>query len=355
MKNFAKILLALMLGTLVIFSTVACDLEENTSGYSDDEDDEEDEEEKVENEAAANDVVVNDEGEYVPEESEDVVNPEGPSERPLPGSEQEPVGELTVSTLADKVVDTMGKVQSCELVSETINMIEINGQAQNENITSKSTIDFSNDVLIFVEGEIPGSTKFDSYIVADDSTVDVYYYYHEPENMWIKQTGIPADVAKFLKLHYDSFAEEKSLIYIELLGKCGEYTETDEGYVISGGLSLNDELLDATGLGDILSSVIGNTLGDADIERILSSLSEMYVEVLVDKNTFEIKTMEVDMTKTGKDLYDTLFDILAPGVEISVAVNDYRVKNTFSNYGNARTPALPAEAQNAQEMTIFQY
>ena len=88
MKKIVKILFALMLGAMVVFASVACDLDEDETGYVDE--DETEAEEVLENDGNGDgdvdDIVVNEDGEIDPDASDDTINPGGASVRPYPGA-----------------------------------------------------------------------------------------------------------------------------------------------------------------------------------------------------------------------------------------------------------------------------
>ena len=219
------------------------------------------------------------------------------------------------------------------------------GEMINTESTSTYISDFANNDYYAVANM--SGVAMDLYLISDES--GTYDLYIESSGLSFKQTGISNETAQANKL---TGTLDLYYVYFDRLVNYGELRETSSSYILSGNIDVDEEILSASGLANNFSALL-QTATDSQIDRILSALSTMYIEITIDKETYNVDKISIDMTEALNSLINSMIDVLSPGEKIDISVTENSNVVILKNHNAAVVPEVPESLLSATETTIF--
>jgi len=273
-------------------------------------------------------------------------------EKSVPEVEKEEK-EVSVQDIIAAVSEKVASVECFHLEAEVESRmisgdIEISSDTE---ITSEVNFNDKIQYTSMKQSSANGETYAETYIKENGDSTDVYVL---SNGEWMKQTGIPSAKAEELRLK--TATSDKLLLYIEAIrDSCTmeeDIVQETDCYVFIGEINTkNEEILEETGLGNVISMLLQNNLSEEQINNIISNAGKFLVLVAVDKESLLPIKIEVDLTNVTQKILDGLQEALGESAMLKVEKN-VTVTN-YSKYNEMDVIVIPDEAKNAPETVIY--
>jgi len=253
--------------------------------------------------------------------------------------------------IAQESFDKWNQLKSYDLDMKINMKAAVDQETVDMSITSKSTV-FQNPLKMktVMETTIPGlidKMEIEQYMIQQDQKITLY---QQVMGQWQKMVFDEPAMADMLsvdpKENLQLFMD--NLVKAESLGeeKIGERNTLKIGLVASSKI-FEDVFKQTAGS----SFSMDNDIFNADL---LTKIGDMNYTIWIDKSTLEIVKCQMDLTQNMRNLADALSQEQEGAAEMKEVFKNMEisVEYSVSNQDKAQDFTLPAEALNAQEISL---